>query len=124
MWDTKTTDYKITNTGFGRDVVREFVDAFRAEGIRVGFDFSIMDWHHPDYTVDFPHPLFRRISGDKRAAVEKLNANRNMDRYRKYMFDQMRELLTAYGRIDIIWYDYTSYCLVGSRLDLMESGDG
>lgn len=149
MWDTKTTDYKVTNTEFGRDVVREFVDAFRAEGIKIGFYFSIMDWHHPDYTVDSPHPLFKRISGDKRAAVEKLNADRDMDRYRRYMFDQVRELLTGYGRIDIIWYDYTPkgefgktwqdwnavelmkmtrkyqpHCLVDSRLDLMESDDG
>jgi alpha-L-fucosidase len=105
MWDTATTDYKITKTAFGRDVVREFADAFRAEGIKVGFYFSIMDWHHPDYTVDHPHPLFRKITGDKKDAVEKLNANRNMDRYRKYMFDQVRELLTGYGRIDILWYD-------------------
>ncbi len=149
MWDTATTDYKITKTAFGRDVVREFVDAFRAEGIKVGFYFSIMDWHHPDYTVDHPHPQFVAIKGDKKAAVEKLNANRNMDRYRKYMFDQVRELLTGYGRIDILWYDYTPkgefgktwqdwdavelikmtrkyqpHCLVDSRLDLLESDDG
>ena len=66
MWDTATTDYKITKTAFGRDVVREFVDAFRAEGLKVGFYFSIMDWHHPDYTVDHPHPLFKKIKGDDR----------------------------------------------------------
>ena len=149
MWDTATTDYKITKTGFGRDVVREFVDAFRAEGIKVGFYFSIMDWYHPDYTVDYPHPLFRRIEGDKKAAVDRLNANRDMDRYRKYMFDQVRELVTGYGRIDIMWFDYTPkgefgkswrdwdavellkmtrkfqpHCIVDSRLDLMESDDG
>ena len=149
MWDTATTDYKITKTEFGRDVVREFVDAFRAEGLKVGFYFSIMDWHHPDYTVDRPHPLFRKITGDKKAAVAKLNANRDMNRYRKYMFDQVKELLTDYGRIDIVWFDYTPkgefgktwqdwdavellkltrklqpHCIVDSRLDLMESDDG
>ena len=149
MWDTATTDYKITKTEFGRDVVREFVDAFRAEGIRVGFYFSIMDWQHPDYTVDHPHPLFRKIKGDKKVAVAELNANRDMNRYRKYMFDQVRELLTDYGRIDIVWFDYTPkgefgktwqdwdavellkmtrrlqpHCIVDSRLDLMESDDG
>lgn len=149
MWDTATTDYKITKTEFGRDVVREFVDAFRAEGIRVGFYFSIMDWHHPDYTVDGPHPLFKNIRGDKAEGVAKLNANRDMNRYRKYMFDQVRELLSDYGRIDIMWFDYTPkgqfgktwqdwnavelmkmtrklqpHILVDSRLDLMESDDG
>ncbi len=149
MWDTATTDYKITKTEFGRDVVREFVDAFRAEGIRVGFYFSIMDWHHPDYTVDGPHPLFKNVHGDKAEGVAKLNANRDMNRYRKYMFDQVRELLSDYGRIDIMWFDYTPkgqfgktwqdwnavelmkmtrklqpHILVDSRLDLMESDDG
>ena len=149
MWDTATTDYKITKTAFGRDVVREFVDAFRAEGLKVGFYFSIMDWHHPDYTVDYPHPLFKKIKGDKKAEVAKLNAGRDMDRYRKYMFDQVKELLTGYGRIDIVWFDYTPkgefgktwrdwnaiellklarslqpQCIVDSRLDLMESDDG
>ena len=155
MWDTATTDYKITKTEFGRDVVREFVDAFRAEGLRVGFYFSIMDWHHPDYTVDRPHPLMksllnRNVTGDAlKAEVEKLNANRDMDRYRKYMFDQVTELLTNYGQIDIVWFDYTPRgefgktwqdwnavellkltrrlqpgCIVDSRLDLMESDDG
>ena len=153
MWDTATTDYKITRTEFGRDVVREFVDAFRAEGLRVGFYFSVMDWHHPDYTVDYPHPLMQRLKKrpgiDLKAEVAKLNANRDMDRYRKYMFDQVRELLTDYGRIDIMWYDYTPkgefgktwqdwnavelmkmtrqlqpHVLVDSRLDLMASDDG
>ena len=153
MWDTATTDYKITNTEFGRDVVREFVDAFRAEGLRVGFYFSIMDWHHPDYAVDHPHPLFKRLkkrnSVNMKEEVAKLNATRDMDRYRKYMFDQVKELLSGYGRIDIVWFDYTPKgefgktwkdwdavellkmtrrlqptCIVDSRLDLMESDDG
>ena len=52
LWDTKYTDYKITNTPFGRDALREIVDAFRAEGIRVGLYYSLIDWHHPDFTVD------------------------------------------------------------------------
>lgn len=155
MWDTATTDYKITSTEFGRDVVKEFLDAFRAEGLKVGLYFSIMDWHHDDYTVDSPHPLYRRLAKrvvdekGQEEAVAKLNAGRDMDRYRKYMFDQVKELLTNYGRIDIIWYDYTPkgkfgktwrdwnavelmkltrqlqpHIIVDSRLDLMESDDG
>ena len=51
LFDSKLTDYKATNTPAGRDLVREFVDAFRAQGIKVGFYYSIIDWHHPD----FPH---------------------------------------------------------------------
>ena len=107
MWDTKTTDYKITNTEFGRDLVREYVDAFRAEGIRIGFYFSIKDWHHPDYLIDQTHPCRPRddFSDEKFA---RLNEGKDWNRYRKYMWDQVDELLGgAYGKIDIIWFDYT-----------------
>ncbi len=49
LFDSALTDYKATNTKAGRDLVREFLDAFRAEGIRVGLYFSLIDWHHPDF---------------------------------------------------------------------------
>ncbi len=52
MWDTQYTDYKCTNTPAGRDLVREYVDAFRAEGLRIGFYYSLIDWHHPDFPID------------------------------------------------------------------------
>ena len=108
MWDTKTTDYKITNTEFGRDLVREYVDAFRAEGLKVGFYFSIKDWHHPDYTIDVTHPLRpkdRRDWSDEKFA--ELNKGKDWTRYRTYMWNQVDELLTQYGKIDIVWFDYT-----------------
>ena len=113
MWDTATTDYKITKTDFRRDLVREYVDACREAGLKVGFYFSIKDWHHPDYIVDRTHPQFRQlVNGGMKgeelsAAVAKLNEGRDWERYRKYMYDQVRELLTKYGKIDIIWFDYT-----------------
>ena len=56
LFDTKFSDYKITNTPFGRDLVKEFVEAFRAEGLKVGFYYSLLDWYHPDYTIDCLHP--------------------------------------------------------------------
>lgn len=156
MWDSDTTDYKITKTEFGRDVVKEFVEATRAEGLKVGFYFSIMDWHHPDYTVDHVHPEYVRIrkkTTERKkidAELAKLNKNRDMNRYRKYMFAQVEELLTRFGKIDIIWYDYTPknprygktykdwdavelvkftkklqpHILIDSRLDLMDTEDG
>lgn len=149
LWDTKTTDYKITKTPFGRDLVREFVDACRSEGLRVGFYFSVKDWHHPDYTIDQTHPL--RPSDDvfTDELYAKLNSGKVWERYRKYMYDQVKELLTGYGQIDIIWFDYTlkkrygknwkdweavellkltrslqPRILVDSRLDLMDTEDG
>ena len=56
LFDSAFTDYKSTNTPFGRDILREFVEAFRAEGLKVGFYYSLPDWHHPDFTVDRYHP--------------------------------------------------------------------
>ena len=106
-WDTMTTDYKITKTPFGRDLVKEYVDACRAEGLKVGFYFSIIDWHHPDYTLDPCHPLWPQGKKMTDGEFAKLNAGKDMARYREYMYAQVRELLTNYGKIDIIWYDFT-----------------
>lgn len=101
MWDSKYTDYKVTNTPCGRDLLREIVDAFRAEGLKVGFYHSLIDWHHPDFTVDNVHPL--RNKPDR----AKLNEGRDMARYREYLHNQVRELLTEFGKIDIIWFDFS-----------------
>ncbi len=103
LWDSALTDYKSTNTPFGRDIVREFVDAVRAEGLRVGFYHSLIDWHHPDFTVDGVHP--RRDDGD--AAIAALNEGRDMARYREYLHGQVTELLSDYGRIDYLFYDFS-----------------
>lgn len=100
LWDSDLTDYTSVNTPFGRDAVAEFVEAVRAEGLRVGFYHSLLDWHHPDYTVDGVHP---QREGD----VDALNAGRDMARYREYLHGQVRELLTRYGRIDYLFYDFT-----------------
>lgn len=109
LWDTATTDYNIVKTEFGRDLVKEYVEAFRAEGIRIGFYYSIIDWHHPDFTVDRTHPLRPRDRKEwTKARFDELNKRRDMAKYRKYMFAQIRELLTNYGKIDIIWYDFTA----------------
>ena len=101
LFDSKYTDYKSTNTPAGRDLVREFADAFRAEGLRVGFYYSLLDWHHPDFTIDPLHP--RRDDPD---ALQQ-NQGRDMRRYAQYMRDQVTELLTNYGKIDIIWFDFS-----------------
>jgi alpha-L-fucosidase len=100
MWDSALTDFKVTNTPAGRDVLREFVDAFRAEGLRIGFYHSVIDWHHPDYTVDSPHPA-RDMDADE------FNRGRDMGRYRAFLHGQVRELLTNYGEIDVMWFDWT-----------------
>lgn len=101
MWDSQYTDYKITNTPFGRDALRELTDAFRAEGLKVGFYYSLIDWHHPEFTVDDVHPL-REVE-----AENEKNKQRDMKIYAQYMRDQVGELLTNYGKVDIIWFDFS-----------------
>ena len=103
LWDSKYTDYKAPNTPAGRDLLREVVDAFRAEGLHVGFYYSLIDWHHPDFIVDRLHP--RRDDGEEEVA--RLNKGRDMARYREYMKNQVRELLTNYGKIDVLWFDFS-----------------
>ena len=57
LWDTQQTDYKVTNTPYGKDLIGPMVEAFRAEGLRVGFYYSLIDWHHPEFPVDRVHPM-------------------------------------------------------------------
>lgn len=101
LWDSKYTDYKATNSPCGKDLLTPFVEAFRAEGLKIGFYYSLLDWHHPDFTIDPLHPM--RNHPD----AEKLNRDRDMTRYAEYMRDQVRELLTDFGRIDILWFDFS-----------------
>ncbi len=85
-FDTKLTDYCATKQGPGRDLVKEYVEAARAEGLRVGFYYSLMDWHHPD---------------GARCKTDEAARRRFVD----YIHGHVRELLTNYGSIDILWYD-------------------
>lgn len=101
LWDTQFTEYKAPNTPWGGDLLGAVVKAFRSRGLRVGFYYSLIDWHHPDFTVDRIHPL--RNQPDRAG----LNQGRQMRRYREYLKNQVRELLTNFGRIDIIWYDFS-----------------
>lgn len=103
LWDSAYTDYKAPNTPAKRDLLRELVDAFRAEGIKIGFYHSLIDWHHPDFLIDRFHPL-RNLPISE---IEELNKVRDMRRYRDYLHNQVRELLTNYGKIDIIWFDFS-----------------
>ena len=103
MFDSKYTDYNVTNTPYGKDIIKQWVEAFREEGLGVGFYYSLLDWHHPDYTIDRNHP--QSASSDEE--YDKLNKGRDMSNYRQYIKDQVNELLTNYGEIDIIWLDYS-----------------
>ncbi|HXH35524.1 MAG TPA: alpha-L-fucosidase [Plantibacter sp.] len=101
LWDSALTEFTSMHTPAGRDLVAEFVDAFRAEALRIGFYHSLIDWHHPDFTVDGIHP--RR---DDPAAIT-ANTDRRWPRYREYLHGQVRELLTHYGQIDYLFFDFS-----------------
>ncbi|MGI8869836.1 MAG: alpha-L-fucosidase [Mycobacteriales bacterium] len=101
LWDSQVTDYTAPNTPYGKDLLRPFVDAFRAEGLGIGFYHSLIDWHHPDYPVDAVHP--RRDD----AAYKKANKDRDLRSYADYLHAQVRELLTGYGPVDIMWFDFS-----------------
>jgi len=103
MWDTKLTDYNIMHTPFKRDVIKEMADACHRAGMRFGIYYSPRDWHQPDYGI-----------GDNR-------------KYLDYMNGQIRELLTNYGKVDIIWFDsygrgdLTNFWKVGDTFSLIKS---
>jgi alpha-L-fucosidase len=103
LFDSKFTDYKAPNTPYGKDIIREYVDALRGEGLKVGFYYSLIDWHHPEYTIDRVHP--QRQESD--TAYVRLNKNRDMAKYRIYLKNQVRELLTNYGEISVMWFDFS-----------------
>lgn len=105
LFESKYTNYKASKTAAKRDLVKEYVDAFRAEGIKVGFYYSLIDWHHPDFTIDKYHP--QRPLTDSDTAYERLNKGRDMAKYRKYLYNQVTELLSNYGKIDILWLDFS-----------------
>lgn len=105
LFDSKYTDYKDTNTPIGKDLIREWVDAFRAEGLKIGFYYSLLDWHHPDYYIDGNHPLAPKADTD--SAYITVNKGRDMEKYRQYICNQMMELLVNYGKIDTLWLDFS-----------------
>ncbi len=85
-FDTKLTNYCAPKQGPGRDLVHEYVEAAHAEGLHVGFYYSLMDWHHPD--------------GAKCATDEGARK-----RFVEYTHGLIHELMSNYGKIDVLWYD-------------------
>ena len=101
LFDSALTDYKSTNTRFGRDIVKEYVEAVREEGLKAGLYFSVIDWHHPDYPKykDAFHPM----RGNESYKNEKID----FDNYLRFMHGQVEELVSNYGKLDILWFDFS-----------------
>lgn len=100
LFDSKFTDYKITNTKLKKDVVKEFLNAFRVQGLKVGLYYSLLDWrheHYPAYKDPF-HPMRDN---------PKYDTPRDFSKYLDYMHAQVKELVSNYGKIDLMWLDFS-----------------
>ncbi|MDZ7262620.1 MAG: alpha-L-fucosidase, partial [candidate division KSB1 bacterium] len=93
LFDSKYTDFDVMSTPFKRDILKELADACHQEGIKICWYHSIMDWHHPDYLP--------RRDWEKDRSTE----GADFDRYVQHMKNQLRELLTNYGDIGVLWFD-------------------
>jgi len=95
MFDAHNTDWKVTRTPYGRDVIAQLVRAFEEKGLRVGFYYSILDWHHDDYLPRL------EWEAEKRPA-----AGHDVMDYVRYMREHLRQLLTEYRPAPfVLWYD-------------------
>jgi alpha-L-fucosidase len=92
LFDSQYTDFDIMNTPYRRDLMKQLADACHRGGLKLGWYYSIIDWHHPDYLP--------RRAVDKRPAE-----GADFDRYVEFMKNQLRELLTNYGQVDVLWFD-------------------
>ena len=101
LWDSALTDYKATKTPARRDLLKPMVEAFRDEGFKVGFYHSVIDWHHPEFSVDGLHPMREDL------AFRAANQGRDIAKYREYLHGQTRELLTQFGKLDLMWFDFS-----------------
>lgn len=107
MFDSDNNDFNIMNTPYGKDITAELVAAYRRKGIRIGFYHSLVDWRHPDFTPDAEHPIWKTGQRDF--------SDRDPAKYRKYLYRHVEQLLTNYGKIDILFFDYTSQHKTGEE---------
>lgn len=101
LWDSRLTDYKATNTPAGKDLLKPMVKAFRERNMKVGFYHSLLDWHHPEYTTDSCHPM------SENAEYIAMDKKRDLSKYTAYLHGQVNELLTEFGDVDILWFDFS-----------------
>ena len=104
LFDSPVSDY-CTGKLLDRDLVREFTDSARAAGMRVGLYHSVIDWHHPDYDNTICPDLC--YPAGQAAMLRDKQIPRNHASYQEYLHNQVRQLVRNYGKIDILWWDYS-----------------
>ncbi|MFV0592039.1 MAG: alpha-L-fucosidase [Draconibacterium sp.] len=108
LWDTKYSDFKVTNTPFGRDYLKEIADACHEAGMKFGIYYSQRDWYHPDYEpvdTSLIEPLRKPPYFQARQGVAEVKPGPNHQKYIDYQFNVVRELCTNYGKVDVFWFD-------------------
>jgi alpha-L-fucosidase len=96
MWDSRFTEYKVTNTAYGKDVLASLAQACARRGVSLGLYYSLPDWHHPNYpNLGRHHEMFGPRAGDEP----------DEGRYLEYVRNQLRELCTGYGQIRQLFWD-------------------
>ncbi len=109
MWDSAFSDFKITNTPFGRDYLKELVEACHAAKMPIGFYFAQREWYHPDYQpVDLNKVTMNGVHWTLKPGETSPLGPRHAE-YLKYLKNVVRELCTKYGKIDIWWWDAVSW---------------
>lgn len=93
LFDSKETDFDVMATPFKRDIMKELSDACHKEGIKICWYHSIMDWHHPDY---LPRREWER---------DRPTTSADFKRFVQHLKRQLKELLTNYGEISVLWFD-------------------
>jgi alpha-L-fucosidase len=109
LHDSKVSDFDAGSV-LHRDLVKEIVAAVRAEGLRVGFYHSVIDWHHDQYEYNrskqLPHPLRGQAYP---------NGRRDHKKYQAYLHGQVNELVSNYGPVDVLWWDYSALDFQGEE---------
>lgn len=112
LFDSAQTDYD-AKSRFNRDIIREYADSCRKRGLKVGLYHSVIDWHHPSYDNTIcPDLCYPAGQADM---LRKKNIPRDHAAYQKYLHAQVRELMTQYAPIDIMWWDYSQGDMAGAR---------
>ena len=109
LFDSKIGDYN-AGARLHRDLVKEIVEAAHAEGLKVGFYHSLIDWHHDQYAYQkskqLPHPL---------KGQPYPNGDRDHAKYVDYLHRQVGELMSNYGKVDVLWWDYSALDFQGDE---------
>ncbi|MEY9092306.1 alpha-L-fucosidase [Paenibacillus sp. RC84] len=109
LWDTQASELNVVkSTPAGRDIIREYADAVTRRGIRLGLYFSLIDWSHPDYPSVYEGGRVPEEPGRANPFSSPADGVQDEEKWQRFLTfnnEQLRELLTNYGKVDLLWFD-------------------